>query len=536
MFDFPFTAVAGQQTLKRALTLVAVEPAIGGVLISGPRGSAKSTLARGMADILPVGDAGKPPFITLPLGASEEMLVGTLDLQQALNERQVQFQAGLLAKAHQGVLYVDEVNLLPDNLVDLLLDVAASGENIVERDGISHRHAARFILLGTMNADEGELRPQLQDRFGLAVALDNQYTLPERIEIVRLREAFDASPATFVDACSAEQLALKHQIGQARRRLPEVQCDDSLRWQIAERCQQARVDGLRADIVWLKAARAHAALHERLAVNLCDLDAVESLVLQHRRQAEPTPPPPSSPPPFSRPPESRPDRSGEKNDDHRSNSSSGEWGQMAPQAQAMVATDLCLTGLSARESDQGKHLAAAPLAANADRHRNTGKYGQGRRKLTQPGQKVNWFATCLKNLNMLKHSGRESAPRLQFHPRQGAARIASGFTRYLCVDVTESGFWSGQNADFESGRTRLSVSPAPDTHRLWQRPGDNLATAETGTQVAACLAGAITRCRWHALASHAGFGRSVPEATAPTLSRTADLYLSAHRRPQPTLV
>lgn len=184
---FPFSAVTGQAQYKLALILVAINPTIGGVLVSGPRGCAKSTLARGFADLR----SANHPFVTLPLGASEEMLIGTLDLQQVLDSKNVAFNPGLLAKADGGTLYVDEVNLLPDSLVDLLLDVAASGVNCVERDGISHEHAAKFTLLGTMNPDEGELRPQLLDRFGLSVQLDNDYSIDERMAIVQSREAFD---------------------------------------------------------------------------------------------------------------------------------------------------------------------------------------------------------------------------------------------------------------------------------------------------------------------------------------------------------
>lgn len=332
--QFPFSAVCGQLQFKLALMLAAVNPAIGGVVISGPRGSAKSTLARGMADLLPAhlqtdGDEPAVParFVTLPLGASEEMLLGTLDLQQVLHEKSVQFSPGLLSKAHGGVLYVDEVNLLPDNLVDLLLDVSTSGVNQVERDGISHSHRAEFLLVGTMNPDEGELRPQLHDRFGLSVALDNQLTPVERVEIVKRREQFDRDPRAFIADYQPQQDALVSQILSARDLLTTVDCSDDLRLTIAERCAAARVDGLRADIVWYRAALAHAALNQRTAVTETDIDAVEELVLAHRRKvpAEKPQPPTTPPPPSSG--FKRPD------DSHRQQNSDGDWGAMTPQQQ-----------------------------------------------------------------------------------------------------------------------------------------------------------------------------------------------------------
>jgi magnesium chelatase subunit I len=197
---FPLSAVVGADDLKLALYLTAIDPKIGGVLIEGPRGMAKSTLARGLADLLASGQ-----FVTLPLGATEERLVGTLDLDAALSEGRAQFSPGVLAKADGGVLYVDEVNLLPDHLVDLLLDVAASGTNLVERDGISHRHSARFVLIGTMNPEEGELRPQLLDRFGLNVALSGHTAPTERGQIIRRRLDFDSDPQAFCAQWEAEQ-------------------------------------------------------------------------------------------------------------------------------------------------------------------------------------------------------------------------------------------------------------------------------------------------------------------------------------------
>lgn len=291
--NYPFSAVVSQEQFKLALLLVAVNPLVGGVLISGPRGSAKSTLAKGVADILPrtVSDCSDhkhqlPPFVTLPLGASEEMLIGSLNLQKVLNEKTLEFQPGLLAKAHKGVLYVDEVNLLPDNLVDQLLDVAVSGVNTVERDGISHQHLADFILLGTMNPDEGELRSQLTDRFGLFVSLSNQYEVDERIDIVRRRELFDNNAETFIEQYATGQDHLSVAIAQAQTLLPKVSCPDSCRRLIAERASAAQVDGVRADIAWVQAALANAALAQRTSVNCDDVLAVEDLVLGHRRNTD----------------------------------------------------------------------------------------------------------------------------------------------------------------------------------------------------------------------------------------------------------
>ncbi|WP_286239427.1 ATP-binding protein [Neptuniibacter halophilus] len=333
---YPFTAVCGQTEFKLALMLAAINPAIGGVVISGPRGSAKSTLARGMADLLPAhqqaeGEQQVPAeFVTLPLGASEEMLLGTLDLAQVLNEKKIQFSPGLLSRAHGGVLYVDEVNLLPDNLVDLLLDVSTSGVNRVERDGISHSHRAEFLLVGTMNPDEGELRPQLHDRFGLSVDLSNQYTPAERVEIVKRREQFDRNPQAFLHSYASQQAALIQQILSARQQLSAVECSDALRLSIAERCSEAQVDGLRADIVWFRAALAHAALEQRSAVQMSDIDAVEELVLAHRRKAPPSQQKPSQPPP-PEPPSGSPFKRPENT--QQPASAQGEWGAMPPQQQ-----------------------------------------------------------------------------------------------------------------------------------------------------------------------------------------------------------
>lgn len=293
---FPFTALVGQPVLQRALLLAAVDPGLGGVLLTGPRGTAKSTAARALAELLPALPGGAPsPFVTLPLSASLEQLVGTLDLNAALQDNLVRFSPGLLARAHGGVLYIDEVNLLPDALVDALLDAAASGVNTVERDGVSRHHPARFVLIGTMNPEEGELRPQLLDRFGLSVDLDNPPDLDGRVAVLRQRLSFD-DDAVQARAQSAEALgALATRIAQARERLPAFAWTEPVLRRAAELAQAARADGVRGDLACLRAARAWAAWHARAEIAPSDVDAVGELALAHRRRpdalASSTPPP-----------------------------------------------------------------------------------------------------------------------------------------------------------------------------------------------------------------------------------------------------
>ncbi|WP_240702239.1 ATP-binding protein [Trinickia terrae] len=280
----PFTALVAQEPLQQALLIAAVDPGIGGVLVSGPRGTAKSTAARALADLLPDGR-----FVTLPLGASEDRLIGTLDIGAALRDGSVKFSPGLLAHAHRGVLYVDEINLLADALADVLLDAAASGVNTVERDGVSHSHEARFVLIGTMNPEEGELRPQLTDRFGLAVELQNCFDPDMRQRIVKTRLAFDAAPSAFRAQYAARQAGCAERIRAAREALPLLAFDDAVHARVSELCIAAAVDGVRADLVMLRAARALAALEQSDAVTVAHVERVAEAVLCHRRREREAP-------------------------------------------------------------------------------------------------------------------------------------------------------------------------------------------------------------------------------------------------------
>ena len=311
----------GQEEMKLALLLNVIDPRIGGVMIMGDRGTGKSTTIRALADLLPDIDvvAGDPynssasdpdlqssevserivqgeslstelrqvPMVDLPLGATEDRLCGTIDIEKALSEGVRAFEPGLLAKANRGLLYVDEVNLLDDHLVDVLLDSAASGWNTVEREGVSVRHPARFVLIGSGNPEEGELRPQLLDRFGMSVEVRTVRDPELRVQVVDQRTAFDSDPDAFSGAVEINQSALQQRVVEAQQRLGQVSIDDDLRLRISAVCGELDVDGLRGDIVTNRAARALAAFEGRTEVTEEDVARVASCCLRHRLRKDP---------------------------------------------------------------------------------------------------------------------------------------------------------------------------------------------------------------------------------------------------------
>ena len=318
---YPFTAIIGQEEMKLALILNVIDPRIGGVMIMGDRGTGKSTTIRAVADLLPeiqvvAGDAfnssvddfeliseevkkvalsngqlesayKKVPMVDLPLGATEDRVCGTIDIEKALTEGIKAFEPGLLAKANRGILYVDEVNLLDDHLVDILLDSAASGWNTVEREGISIRHPARFVLVGSGNPEEGELRPQLLDRFGMHAEIRTVRDPEVRVQVVEQRSNFDSNPELALEKYNPAQLELKQKIVDAQNRLSSVELAMDLRVKISQVCGTLDVDGLRGDIVTNRAAKAFAAYNGRTEVTIDDIENVITLCLRHRLRKDP---------------------------------------------------------------------------------------------------------------------------------------------------------------------------------------------------------------------------------------------------------
>ncbi|CAL8412576.1 unnamed protein product [Dictyota dichotoma] len=306
---FPFTAIVGQEEMKLALQLNVIDPKIGGVMIMGDRGTGKSTTIRAIADLLPEIEVVKDdpfnsqpiqelreknetefikiPMVDLPLGATEDRVCGTIDIEKALTEGIKAFEPGLLAKANRGILYVDEVNLLDDHLVDILLDSAASGWNTVEREGISIRHPAQFVLVGSGNPEEGELRPQLLDRFGMHAEIRTVKDPALRVKIVEERTLFDTDPQAWVEKYKDQQENLKDQIIKAQTLLNLIDLPYDFRIKIAEVCSKLNVDGLRGDIVINRAAKAYAAFQGKTLVSINDIEKIVVLCLRHRLRKDP---------------------------------------------------------------------------------------------------------------------------------------------------------------------------------------------------------------------------------------------------------
>ena len=311
---FPFSAIVGQDDMKLSMVLTAIDPSIAGVLVFGERGTGKSTAVRALAGLLPpiiavkacpvnsadvkdcpewsdVSDASvqsiATPVVDLPLGASEDRVTGALDIEKALTKGEKAFQPGLFARANRGYLYIDEVNLLEDHIVDLLLDVAQSGENVVEREGLSIRHAARFVLVGSGNPEEGELRPQLMDRFGLSVDVLSPTDIDERIEVMKRRDAYENDHEAFIAHWQSEDATLRARIVAARAALADLQTPDSARRRVAELCIALGSDGLRGELTLLKAARAFAAFTGDLAVTDDHIRKTAVLALRHRLRRDP---------------------------------------------------------------------------------------------------------------------------------------------------------------------------------------------------------------------------------------------------------
>ncbi len=311
---FPFSAIVGQDEMKTALILTAIDPRIGGVLVFGDRGTGKSTAVRALAALLPpiemvescpvnsaqIEDCPEwatlsstkivkrpTPVVDLPLGATEDRVVGALDIERALSKGEKAFEAGLLARANRGYLYIDEANLLEDHIVDLLLDVAQSGENVVEREGLSIRHPARFVLVGSGNPEEGELRPQLLDRFGLSVDVASPDDIDLRIEVIKRRDAFESDNAAFMKRWRAADTKLRKAILAGRERLPEIEASDDILRDCAELCVALGSDGLRGELTLLKAARALAAFEDVETITRAHLKQVAPSALRHRLRRDP---------------------------------------------------------------------------------------------------------------------------------------------------------------------------------------------------------------------------------------------------------
>lgn len=452
-YHFPFGAIVGQDMLKRALLLGVIQPGLGGVLIRGTKGLAKSTAVRALTGLLPpietvagcpfrrrpgevVADWPLPPdasivtnpvpLVELPLGATEDRVLGTLHLEKALRGERA-FEPGLLAAANRGLLYIDEVNLLADHLVDVLLDVAAGGVHRVEREGLSLSHPARFLLVGTMNPEEGELRPQLLDRFGLAVDVVDLADPAQRVEAVRRRLAFEADPAGFVQAWRDADVAEAERIVRARQLLPAVGMSEAIVRAASERCLAARVEGLRADLTLCKAAAAWAAYQGRREVEIADLEAVAELALVHRR----TPP--------TEPPETRKPEGGRRNGEPKSSAA-------PPSAGGGSRAEMVLpsAGLFAARCRPPLLLLAESSWAGRWRHGTASPTGprHGSPRCCEPGAAVAWAETLRAASGHQAFRGRTAAdPRFRLEAadlRHWPPRGPAGCLLLFVIDASGS--------------------------------------------------------------------------------------------------
>lgn len=489
---YPFAAIVGQETLRLGLLLVALNPRIGGILIRGEKGTAKSTLARGLATLLPdisvypgcpfscapaeqaqcphcaekSAHAGgslvrkqqrRASFVDLPLNATEDRLVGGIDFPGSLKEGRVVFAPGLLARAHRGLLYVDEVNLLDDHLVDIILDAAASGENRVEREGISFIHPSCFTLVGTMNPEEGELRPQLLDRFGLCVDVRAEDELEERVQLLERREAFDADPLAFIQQYQEESEVLAGQIRRGRELLATVRIPTALRRFIGELCRENNVAGHRADLVLEQAVCALAALEGRQRVRMADIERLAPLVLLHRRR-EAQPPPQEEAPQEEQPEQlEQEEQEEEKQGEDQAEDASG---QQNPHEQAQAVPEqgeqeqpeeaeeggeseqLAPPASPSQENEQeeqvfaiGATYAVKPLSARKDR---VLRRGSGRRSRSRIAQKKGRYVKSTTRFNhdlALDATLRAAAPHQQ--SRRQKSRQQGG-TNVLAVQLEQS--------------------------------------------------------------------------------------------------